>query len=511
MNSSETFGNTRKINSENYLKEEKLIKQSLENKISAPVQTPNEFNLQQAMSIEQDSSLDPQTPTLKKTQSTPNSFDYTSLMNVPKGTSLMKKESTDDISKGLNNKDRKKDEVKNKKKSGKYGNSSSSSESRSPSPIREKGKQSPKTFTSSEMRQKSKLSSHLQAIRESIKNQKSDEEDEMEIEEIKTNSRPKFIIDATPIGTIELEGETKKLLTQEKQFDSIEKQYRVMGQERPFRTQEKNLVEKLEKFFVKEEESQEKKEEGELEEEKVEIVEDEFNFESRYFMYNPTKVCNRCKRPGHFEKWCPEDITIKCMFCTGPHRTDSCTQIVCFHCYGVGHRARDCDAPGSLLCFRCGKKGHKSATCGMLVMKEAVLEKEKKSECGDIKCLKCKRYGHAKCDKDTPQNRANRAWFDGLYKEEEGYKSGKSRENLNMKVLSRAKEAEGFEFEGALSDGSYEDLANFKPALKPKSHSAIDTYRQHDKYHRKEHKHKKDKRDYEKDKNNKKKKKRFYH
>ena len=520
MNSSEIgpFKNAQHYNSVNNFEEEKLSRPNLDSQVSLTTKDGQISNLQSSLSnqmqtenegklekISNSSILIPSggkmlntqaSPNVKKTQYNPNAFDHTSLMNIPNNSLLRKRDSTESISKSIKNKD----ESRNKKTSSRKFSESSSSESSSP--VHEKP--SPKTYTSSDSRQKSKLSSHLKAIKESIKNQRSDEEDETEIMERKPSDRPKFVIDLTPIGIIEQEGETKKIFPQERDVDSNEKQYRVMGQERYFRTQERNLLEKLEKFFVeKVEDPTEKKEEGEVEEEKIEIVEDEFNFESRYFMYNPTKVCNRCKRPGHYEKWCPEDITIKCLFCVGGHRTDSCAQVVCFHCYGLGHRAKDCNAPGSLLCFRCGKKGHKSANCGMIVLKENVIEKEKKSESGDIKCIKCKRYGHSKCDKDTPQNRANKMWFDGLYKEEIEERKANNRERLNLNVLARAREAERIEFEGALSDGSFEDLANFKPASRPNSHSKSSNRREHSE-HRKDYRHKKDGKDKHK------KKKRFY-
>lgn len=342
-----------------------------------------------------------------------------------------------------------------KKKSGKYVEETSSESSLSPqrSP---KNVPPPKPVVASvEARQKSKLSSHLKSIKEAMKAQ---EQGNLDSEQIATNlsgDKPKFFVDITPIGIIQEEGETKKIISQvpATEMEVEDRQYRILGQERAFRTQGKNLLEKLTKFFV---EKEEEKKEEELKEgdEDMKEVDEEFNFESRYFMYNPTKVCNRCKKAGHFERWCPEDVLIKCLFCVGHHRTDDCTQVVCFQCYGVGHRARDCDAPGSLVCFRCGKRGHKSTNCGMIVLKESTLYREKKDGSGDIKCMKCGRLGHSKCSKGSDKRKQEER--DSLYDDE--------REELNMKILSRARDVQAYEFEGSISGESYEDLSNFKPA-----------------------------------------------
>lgn len=343
-----------------------------------------------------------------------------------------------------------------KKKSGKYIEATSSESSLSP-PASPK-KVVPAPVASAESRQKSRLSSHLKSIKEAMKAQEQEKLDTEGNVILSTGDKLKFFVDSTPLGVIQEEGENKKLIPHVPltEMEVEDRQYRILGQERAFHTQEKNLLDKLSKFFVakEEEKKDEENKEGKDDEEDMKEVDEEFNFESRYFMYNPTKVCNRCKKAGHFERWCPEDVLIKCMFCVGHHRTDECTQVVCFQCYGVGHRARDCDAPGSLVCFRCGKRGHKSSNCGMIVLKESTLYREKKDGSGDIRCVKCGRYGHVKCNKDLDRKKSNEK--DRLYDEE--------REEFNMKILARAKDIQSFEFEGSISGESFEDLSNFKPA-----------------------------------------------
>ena len=54
----------------------------------------------------------------------------------------------------------------------------------------------------------------------------------------------------------------------------------------------------------------------------------EFDYDSRYFMANPTKICRRCKRCGHFEKLCPNEFIeykVLCDFCLDAnHRNIDC-------------------------------------------------------------------------------------------------------------------------------------------------------------------------------------------
>jgi len=180
----------------------------------------------------------------------------------------------------------------------------------------------------------------------------------------------------------------------EKEVEKHQRQYKLLGSDRPLLTQEKNLLEKLERFANEEKKNPEEKKTVEQDEKE----DDEFNFESRYFMYNPTKVCNRCRKPGHFEKMCTEENLVKCGFCVGSHKMANCDQIVCFKCLKVGHRMQNCKSQHSATCFRCQKKGHTYHNCGIMMAKDprtTVADKER--DMGQIKCLSCNQFGHVNC------------------------------------------------------------------------------------------------------------------
>ena len=224
-----------------------------------------------------------------------------------------------------------------------------------------------------------------------------------------TKPEEKPLPPSRPLGTGRTLGffeDSASLMGITRELDKRERVYKVLGQDRTLRTQEKNILEKLEKFIgekrhdmgltveKKVEVDSKSKEDIQVEEEQ----QDEFNFDNRYFMYNPTTVCRRCKRPGHFEKWCSNDAVLKCGFCVGNHRMDECEQVVCFGCYKMGHRLRDCQMRGSLTCYRCGKKGHKNTSCGVMGLRNRAMEpEEKRREMDRIVCVRCGRYGHINC------------------------------------------------------------------------------------------------------------------
>ena len=211
--------------------------------------------------------------------------------------------------------------------------------------------------------------------------------------------------------------------TSTRETEKHQRCYKVLGQDKNLKTQERNLLEKLDTFFGEKKidnqhEDNDKKEE---EEEKKTIKEspekDEFNYESRYFIQNPIQVCHRCKKSGHYEKWCIEEIVLKCGFCVGGHKMNNCPQIVCFSCLKTGHRIKDCPSPSKEFCYRCGKKGHKSYKCGVMNSKDQKLTTyEKEENLQRIKCILCSQEGHYNCG--FRRINTENCYLDDLYKGE---------------------------------------------------------------------------------------------
>jgi len=141
-------------------------------------------------------------------------------------------------------------------------------------------------------------------------------------------------------------------------------------------------------------------EEENKEEEKRKAEQDfrdpEFEFQSRYFLKNPSITCRRCGESGHYERNCPVDIkkTLHCLFCLGEHSTDKCRQFICFNCLQPGHKSMDCEMASNhnKTCFQCNKKGHFAKNCGVLVPNCS------REDSRAIFCLKCKQKGHINCN-----------------------------------------------------------------------------------------------------------------
>mmetsp|Transcript_27590 Transcript_27590/g.24263 ORF Transcript_27590/g.24263 Transcript_27590/m.24263 type:complete len:102 (+) Transcript_27590:990-1295(+) len=100
-----------------------------------------------------------------------------------------------------------------------------------------------------------------------------------------------------------------------------------MGMDKPFRSRETFMVDRLNQYIYNQDLDGKKKPEENKDDDQIDPIDDEFNFQSRYFLKNPTEICRRCGKSGHFEKWCteePQTHHIRCKFCLGPHEADQC-------------------------------------------------------------------------------------------------------------------------------------------------------------------------------------------
>lgn len=190
------------------------------------------------------------------------------------------------------------------------------------------------------------------------------------------------------------------------QDDPSKSCYKILGQDRVFYTRETNIITKLQDYLVETNADEPKEGNDELNEEKKDEddgLDEHYNFQNRYFIENPSQVCRRCRRAGHFERMCPETLSIRCLFCCGQHLTSTCDQFICFRCNGLGHKTKDCMGSGGGNCYKCNKRGHKASQCGVIVpLKKnynASME-EKREWRQETKCLCCERYSHINCNKE---------------------------------------------------------------------------------------------------------------
>eukprot|EP01016_Furgasonia_blochmanni_P002935 TRINITY_DN11145_c0_g1_i3.p1 TRINITY_DN11145_c0_g1~~TRINITY_DN11145_c0_g1_i3.p1 ORF type:complete len:693 (+),score=63.68 TRINITY_DN11145_c0_g1_i3:1-2079(+) len=191
--------------------------------------------------------------------------------------------------------------------------------------------------------------------------------------------------------------------------------YLVMGHEEKVRHSESaRLMDKFKEISEVLKETQNKTEsqineeviEGKPgEQEAIDDLFEEFEYESRYFNVNPTQICRRCGKAGHFERMCAMSVQrFTCLFCLGDHRNDECEQTVCFRCNGMGHRRADCNTRRDTQCHVCRKFGHKRRDCQVICLKSLSASEDEEADreyIADEKlivCIECGEEGHAVCD-----------------------------------------------------------------------------------------------------------------
>ncbi|CAD8077693.1 unnamed protein product [Paramecium sonneborni] len=195
-----------------------------------------------------------------------------------------------------------------------------------------------------------------------------------------------YVVEVVPLCSI-----SDNQVRSERVGDQDPRIYNVYNQIKDRITQQTNLVDKIARFVKEDEDKEEDPDQS------VEVQTRYFNLDSIDVLSKG--VCRRCKQPGHYEKWCVEDVAepkLTCRFCLGDHYFLKCPNSLCFKCNQFGHMAKDCDVEG-YKCHRCNKKGHKSKDCNVIIIDDENIFEKDKQRLKDLLCLNCQEKGHLNC------------------------------------------------------------------------------------------------------------------
>lgn len=110
--------------------------------------------------------------------------------------------------------------------------------------------------------------------------------------------------------------------------------------------------------------------------------------------------CYNCQEYGHISKNCPNRSVIKCFFCLGNHKKETCEIANCFCCSQEGHRSSNCPFRTLPSCRRCFKRGHKERECRALINFRETDQRTPEHlsvSSNQLLCLSCGKAGHLQC------------------------------------------------------------------------------------------------------------------
>lgn len=94
------------------------------------------------------------------------------------------------------------------------------------------------------------------------------------------------------------------------------------------------------------------------------------NAENFALQYAEMDICRRCGNPGHQAKDCRRseiNWSITCKLCGEEgHKARECPEQECHNCFRKGHARADCTNERVIKCYQCGEEGHVKSACPQL-------------------------------------------------------------------------------------------------------------------------------------------------